>query len=277
MATRFPSPFPGMDPYLEDTHIWSGFHHSLAEEIKAALNANIGPKYYADVDVHTVFEEVGIATAKTVYPDVGVFEPTTPGARMVAPGAALTMTTMTIPPAPMQRLVLSAQIKLRSVRVFVTETDELVTSVEILSPYNKRGDGLAEYRRKRSKILNSPVHLVEIDLLRGGQRPGSEVNDPTLKDTDYILLVNRSREHDSQRISEIWPVALNEPLPVIPAPLLYPDPDAPLDLNSITQAVFKRAGYTWRIDYQQPVPPPKLRPTMVAWLEQVRASHNPPA
>jgi len=46
-----------MDPYLEDSHIWPGFHHSLAEEIRAQLNARIGPKYYADVNVRTVFFE----------------------------------------------------------------------------------------------------------------------------------------------------------------------------------------------------------------------------
>ena len=46
-----PSPFPGMDPYLEDPPIWPGFHHSLAEDIKAQLNGLIGPKYYADVEI----------------------------------------------------------------------------------------------------------------------------------------------------------------------------------------------------------------------------------
>ena len=42
------SPFPGMDPYLEDPAIWRGFHHGLAEEIRARLNMSLEPKYYAD-------------------------------------------------------------------------------------------------------------------------------------------------------------------------------------------------------------------------------------
>lgn len=259
------SPFPGMDPYLEDPGIWPGFHHSLAEELKGSLNTHIGPKYYADVELHTVFEELSIAVPRrTIYPDVGVYEqaPAEPAAGPVATASA------TISEAPIKREVVAGQTKLRAVRIYLTETDELVTSIEILSPYNKRaGDGLAEYRRKRSEILRSIVHLVEIDLLRGGTRPGREVNDPPL-DTDYVLLVNRSRPESNVRISEIWPAALNQPLPGLPIPLLPPDPDTALDLNAAIEAIYGRAGYAWRIDYDQPVPPPDLRPAMATWLKE---------
>jgi len=66
------SPFPGMDPYLEDPAIWRGFHHGFAEEIRAELNQTLGPNYYADLEVHTVLEEVGVITSHTVYPDAAV-------------------------------------------------------------------------------------------------------------------------------------------------------------------------------------------------------------
>ena len=70
------SPFPGMDPYLEAPEIWRGFYHSLAYEIIAQLHAVLGPRYYADVEVRTVLEEVGVAATKTVYPDTAVLETT---------------------------------------------------------------------------------------------------------------------------------------------------------------------------------------------------------
>ena len=257
------SPFPGMDPYLEDPRIWPGFHHYLADELVAQLNRQIGPKYYADVNVRTVVEEVSIAMPQVIHPDVGVVE-APPPEPVPGPVAAA----ISIPPAPVQRLVIAGQTKLRTVEVRLTETDRLVTAIEILSPYNKRpGDGLEEYRRKRRQILRSSVHLVEIDLLRGGERPGREVNDPPLN-ADYVLLVNRSREEAEGRISEIWPVALNEPLPLLPIPLLSPDPDVALDLNAALRSVYARAGYEWRLNYQRPVPPPALRPEMAAWLKQ---------
>lgn len=257
------TPFPGMDPYLEDRTIWPGFHHRLADEFADRLNARIGPKYYADVQVQTVFDQVSIGIPRAIYPDVSVFKASPPG-----PASETATAEAVISPAPVQRLAVAGQTKLHAVRIYVTETNELVTAVEILSPYNKRGEGLNEYRRKRSKLLSSPIHLVEIDLLRGGQRPGREVEEPPLEEADYILLVNRSREDDPRRISEIWPAALNEALPVLPIPLTAPDPDAPLDLNASIRSIYDRAGYAWRLTYQQPAPPPKLRPEMAAWLEQ---------
>jgi len=56
-------------------------------------------------------------------------------------------------------------------------------------------------------------------------------------------------------------------LPLLPIPLLYPDYDVVLDLNSIIATVYTTSGYAWRIDYAQPVPPPKLRESMAVWLK----------
>ncbi len=66
-------------------------------------------------------------------------------------------------------------------------------------------------------------------------------------------------------------MALNEPLPLLPVPLLSPDPDVPLNLNTALAAVYTRAGYDWRIDYDRPVPPPDVRPAMAEWFQQHRA------
>ena len=67
-----PSPFPGMDPYFEANEIWKGFHHFLADEIAAQLNPLVGPRYFADVEIRTISEDVLIATTQTVYPDADV-------------------------------------------------------------------------------------------------------------------------------------------------------------------------------------------------------------
>ena len=152
-------------------------------------------------------------------------------------------------------------------RVYETATDTLVTSIEILSPANKSGEGLREYQRKRSRLLRVEIHLVEIDLLRGGTRSGREVAEPPL-DTDYEIVVNRASDQSS-RTSEIWPVALNEELPTIPIPLLSPDADVSLDLGAVFQQIYADAYYELRIDYTGAVPAPKLRPAMGVWWEGV--------
>lgn len=144
------SPFPGMDPYLEAPEIWRGFHHSLADEIKAQLNAVLSPRYYADVEVRTVLEEVGIATAKTVYPDTAIL-----GTPLSVPASTMAVA---IPAAPIRRLaMLPEEQKMRTVQVRQTDTDTLVTAIEILSPVNKRGDGLQTYREKRKSLLRCTV------------------------------------------------------------------------------------------------------------------------
>ncbi|MCB0063373.1 MAG: DUF4058 family protein, partial [Caldilineaceae bacterium] len=123
-------------------------------------------------------------------------------------------------------------LKLYAVHIYTSETKELVTTIELLSPASKRGRGLDQYREKRRRILLSAVHFVEIDLLRGGEHPGWEVNDPPI-DTDYILLVNRY--NTPHRNSEIWDVAINIPLPTLPIPLLPPDPDVPLNMQTVVE------------------------------------------
>ena len=45
-----PSPFPGMDPYIEAADIWPDFHHALATEIRSELNQLLPPRYYAQFE-----------------------------------------------------------------------------------------------------------------------------------------------------------------------------------------------------------------------------------
>jgi hypothetical protein len=178
------------------------------------------------------------------------------------------MATVAVPPAPVRRAApQSEQTKLRAVHIYLTGTNQLVATIEILSPYNKRrGDGLNEYRSMRARPLNSTTHLIEVDLLRAGERPGPEVADPPL-DCDYVLLVDRFRA-DAPRVSEIWPVSLTEPLPLLPVPLLPPDPDAVLDLGAAIRTVYGRRGYSWRIDYSKNPPPPSHRPAVARWVAE---------
>jgi hypothetical protein len=256
------SPFPGMNPHLEVPEIWRGFHLFLANEIVRALNAIIGPKYFANAEVRTVFEESGVIMSfSDVYPDASIFE------LIPTASTGIASTQVAIPAAPVQRPAVPLENhKLITVEVRETESKRLVTAIEILSPVNKRGKGLQAYHEKRLQILQSNLNLVELDFLRAGQRVAWEVIDPPIE-CDYLVLVNRAFQ-GSVRQSEIWPVDLDEPLPLCPVPLLPPDPDAPLNLTEVLQRVDETAAYERWIDYTQAVPPPPLRPSMAEWLER---------
>src|SRR5262249_48755428 len=70
-----PSPFPGMDPYLEGS-LWMTVHTQLSAEIARQLAPKLRPKYLAFTTERLVFvepESVAIATASAI-PDVGVLE-----------------------------------------------------------------------------------------------------------------------------------------------------------------------------------------------------------
>ena len=143
-------------------------------------------------------------------------------------------------------------------------TLRLVTAIEILSPSNKQPghDACEEYLRKRRVLLRSEAHLIEIDLLRGGERP--PLGRPVPPAPYYVTL---SRVNRRPRV-EVWPIQLRDKLPTIPVPLLYPDPDAPLDLGGVVAAVYERGAYGRLIDYSQPPPPPPLSDSEAAWLDE---------
>jgi hypothetical protein len=114
---------------------------------------------------------------------------------------------------------------------------ELVAVLESLSPANKHpGPDREQYQAKRMELLNGPVHLVEIDLLRGGP-PLPAAGRP---DCAYSVLVSRL---EGRLDAEFWPISLRERLPVIPIPVRAPDPDARLDLQAVLDRIYDDAGY----------------------------------
>jgi hypothetical protein len=247
-----------MDPYIEDPEIWSDFHSNIATEIQAQLNPIIRPRYVARLIPRVTYEVVEIAKTRGIRRDVGIWQRQPPGGKVAE-------TMVAIRPAPAESLVsLDLPLRLVNVEIRTMDTLELVTAIEILSPVNKRRghDAFQEYRRKRRELLRSAAHLLEIDLLRDGERPPLER--PVPPASYYVTL---SREQRRPTV-EVWPIQLQDKLPVLPVPLLEPDPDAPLDLGLAVAAVYERGGYADLIDYHRPPPPPPLTETDAHWLEE---------
>jgi Protein of unknown function (DUF4058) len=137
----------------------------------------------------------------------------------------------------------------------------LVTNIEILSPTNKRGVGKEEYAAKRSQILAGEAHLLEIDLLRVGARF------PTMKplpECPYFVFLSRVERRPHV---EIWPIRLEEALPIVPVPLLTGDPDARLDLQQALSAAYETYKYDADCDYSRS-PPGPLTPAEADWIDQ---------
>ena len=253
-----PSPLPGMDPYIEHREIWPDFHGDAAAEIRARLNGSIQPAYVARLVPYVTYDVVEVAKPKSVYPDVGIYQ------QQVRHGVRESATDVVITPPPVESWVeLEIPLEIFSVEIRSVRALELVTAIEILSPVNKRPghDAQSDYLRKRRELLRSSAHLIEIVLLRGGQR--SPLETPVPSAPYYVTL---SRWEERPRVA-VWPIQLSEKLPVIPIPLREPDPDVPLDLGAIVASIYERGGYASLIDYHQPPPPPPLSPDESVWLE----------
>ena len=103
-----------------------------------------------------------------------------------------------------------------TVEIRSTDGRRLVTAIEILSPTNKRGDGRKEYLTRRMRILRSMAHLLEIDLLRKGQRVPMQ---QALPDKSYFVFLSRAEERP---LSDVWPITLHQTLPAVPVAELVP-------------------------------------------------------
>lgn len=82
----------------------------------------------------------------------------------------------------------------------------------------------------------------------------------------YYVVLSRAEQRP---VVEVWPIQLQQKLPLIPVPLQAPDPDAPLDLSAVLAAIYERAGYATLIDYHRVPPPPKLAEADLIWLDNL--------
>ncbi len=249
-----PSPFPGMDPYIEAAHIWEDFHTNLAIEIQRQLAPGLRPRYFAAVIPTVTYDEVLVEKTHKIKPDVSIWQ---------ADEQPWGGETVAIAPAPVLGYVtLEEPIKMHSVEIREAATGLLVTAIEILSPVNKRPshEAFEDYRRKRRDLLRSSAHLMEIDLLRAGHRPPLVT---PLPEAPYFVFLHRG---DNRPKVEIWPLRIQEAIPVLPVPLLYPDPDVPLDLGRAIQTIYEVAAYDMRLDYYEPPPKPDLALEDAEWV-----------
>ena len=260
------SPFPGMDPYIEACGLWEDFHFDLIAECKRELARSAPERYLvrAGERSYLIFVEAEGKVTRPFVPDVSV----TATERRKRPPKKRGGTAVAELAVGEEPVVLRAFIEEEHREAFVeiyeaTPEQRLVTAVEVLSPANKRANspGRDLYLRKRQSLMLGGVNLVEIDLLRGGER--LPMLDPWPA-SPYTLMVARAKKPHA---CLVWQGHFRKPLPAVPVPLAKPDADLSLDLQPLVDAVYERSRYAQSIDYNRPLSPP-LAPEEAAWLEQ---------
>ena len=180
-----PSPFPGMDPYLEGSE-WRSVHNHLSVEIARHLTPKLRPKYF-------VRAAKNYLTASEEEPQI-------------------------------------------TVEVHDVFARSLVTVIKVLSLSSKSRSGQEGYPAQGRRLARSRARLMEIDLLRGGER--MRMLEP-LPDASYFVILSRA---DQRPIAEVWPIDLRSSLPTVPVPLLPDDPDVVLDLQQVLTSMYSATG-----------------------------------
>jgi hypothetical protein len=253
-----------MDPYLEG-ELWQEFHQTLATEIRAQIVRVLPKNYVALLSKHYVLDFSGIELVdvpparREFYPDVHVVQTAPAGTPSSPSTLELTPPTMEVDTPPIS--VPQLRVEIRDVA-----QRHLVTVIEILSRANKIGAGARQYVEKREDLLATDVHLLEIDLLRAGSRlPLSGLT----TNGDYYVYLNRATRRWR---TSVWAMALPVRLPIVPVPLLDPDPDVRLDLQAALDASFALVGYDRLIDYTAAPPEPALSDAGLRWVHNILLS-----
>ena len=268
-----PSPFPGMDPYLERPSIWPGFHALLISATAMSLGPRLAPRYYVAVEERTYIAFMEPSTfigrpdmAVMGMPTMGL--PMTPTAYPLGRPYPLPAAPIGGPPvAVLERpvtvtLPVPEQVRERYLEVRDTATHKVITVVEILSPANKQpGEGRRQYERKSRQVADSLTTLVEIDLLCGGE-PLPMGRIPA---SHYRILVSRGWERPQARL---YPFNLDEPIPEIPIPLCEGEAEPGLNLGDLLAQVYDQVRYDLRIDYTTE-PEPPLDSDVAAWANSL--------
>lgn len=227
-----------MNPYLEQPSIFHDLHNSLVSRIRDALAPQLVPLGYLPVIEATTYFQIG-QKKRGVAPDVEI--------RSLLHEPAMVYETAGDPSPPRFSLSMDPVTEEREVGQITIqdrESGDIVTTIELLSPVNKRGSGYEKFSAKQQELWGRGVNLVVIDLLRAGKR---EIQDQRATKADYLFTV--ARQH-VQRV-DVFPFGVEEKIPVLPIPLRHPDPDVSLALKPLIDDCYERGFYELRVDYSQ--------------------------
>jgi hypothetical protein len=250
-----PSPFPGMNPYLEKLEMWSDFHDRFLVHAAEALTAQARPHFIISIAEHLFVQDPDGGDGDEFIGDVSASLGQDPPS-----GAALA----TIPAPVRVRLPDAEPDRLTYLEVRDRQNQRVVAVIELLSPTNKKaGRDRRQFVRKRNEFLASDLVYVELDLLRGWSRM------PLigLPECAYYAMVSRPLERPE---AGIWPIQLRERLPKIPIPLIEDAKEPVIDIQELVHKIYDSAGYEDFIYRHDPEPP--LSPVDAAWAKEIIAA-----
>lgn len=255
-----PSPFPGMDPWLESPTIFPDLHDSLIFLLREAINIALPKPYFAKIANRVYFE----SNTNFCEPDINLFRRPRNG----PPATVLEK------PSGVRPVVVHApalEVIEQYLEIYSAPEDKhLVTTLEILSRENKRraAKGRKLYRRKQRELAGRRINLVEIDLLRYGTHTTAVPLGQAVQKTglfDYHVCVYRPIRPEEY---EVYPIRMADALPRVLIPLLKDTPDVGVEMQPLLNRCYESGLYDRSTQYGETCNPP-LTPDQLAWAEAI--------
>ena len=163
-----PSPFPGVDPYIEAQGRWQDFHHGLLAYFRDSLNGFLPDAYVALVEESMRLVREPGGTVARPRPDASIARDLFTTRERRGAVAVLELERELEPVSIPLRTGVVEEVRESWIEILKLPELSLVTVLEVLSPTNKAGAGRVEYLEKRDSLIARPVHIVELDLLIAG-------------------------------------------------------------------------------------------------------------
>jgi hypothetical protein len=253
-----------MDPWLERPGLFPDLHAALIGYLRESLNSVL-PDGYAALGTSLVWTDEN----QRRIPDVGLFGPVERSDDEDTTDLFSNLGMVAVLAEPLNEPWTEPYLEIRS-----NDDERIVTAIEVLSPSNKKaGDaGRAAYLQKQGELRRAGVHLVEIDLLRGGEHstaiPLRQLERVGAR-RDYHVCVTVVADRDRY---EVKTFQLADRLPNIAVPLDPGVQPVVLDLQPILDRAYDTGRYARFAKYETVSPFPPLSAEHVAWAEGILKS-----
>lgn len=252
-----PSPFPGMDPYLEDEAFWYDFEACFLTYLCDAVSERLPERYFARLRGRPMILDESFSRLPA------------PEESSENPGSELEDAPEPVAPVELEPAVLPLAIadetRTNHIEIQLVEDCQVMTVLELLSPPKKSGGDRHVYLQRRNALLREDINLFELDLLLGGNRLPLAA---PLPPGDYYAFLSRANRRPNCEVFA-WPI--RRPLPALPIPLKAPDPDVVIPFAELFQTAYNRGRYERALAYNRP-PPGPVSDADRAWVEERAAT-----
>ena len=233
------SPFPGMDPYLEG-HYFYDFYSTLFFEFKRLLARPLMPDYIIEIANDYYLENENNIELKNINTNLEFIKNNYDEKKEPQPNKS-SQPVFKANNLTEEELEIYGR-RIRKIQIRKRKDEKLITEIHILTPLSKDSPNRNVYLNKIKKLQENNVHILEIDLLRHGQRTIDHI---IVKCSHYLVKLIRANE----RTPVLWAFSVKQRLPVVPVPLVFPHADAVLDIGKAMDRAYEMSQYQYALKY----------------------------